>query len=87
MTLVEQLIAKSANPILFITGKTINDINAWFFVSVKPQKQKLLQGAVKSGLVDLDSYGQVIESGYGHIPPLAVVKKMKEEFGCYSSLS
>lgn len=54
---------------------------AWYFVQVEVAKVKAFQKAVDAGNVELESYGTVIESGYGKEPPHSVLEHMRKNHG------
>lgn len=54
---------------------------AWYFVRVEEPRQRAFLKAVKSGALDLQAYGEVLESGYGDNPPPAILSWMRTTYG------
>ncbi|MDE2101341.1 MAG: hypothetical protein KGL39_29105 [Patescibacteria group bacterium] len=54
---------------------------AWYFILVDSAKVRAFLKAIDSGTADLQSYGTILESGYGKEPPYSVLQHMREQYG------
>jgi hypothetical protein len=55
--------------------------SAWYFVRVESPKVRVFLKAIEGGAADLESYGTILESGYGKEPPYCVLQHMREHYG------
>ena len=71
------------HPDIFLVsgGQDHTDQPAWYFVRVAEPRQRAFLKAVSSGNLDLKSFGEVIESGYGENPPAAIISWMRTTYG------
>jgi hypothetical protein len=77
---VEKFIKQSSLPIHFIRGKDNTGRDCYFFLMCNLDKMRRLQGASKSGNIDLLKFGQVIASGFGRDPDAQVCRMLKEKY-------
>ena len=54
---------------------------AWYFIRVDSPKLRAFSKAIESGSAELESYGAILESGYGKAPPHALLEYMREHHG------
>lgn len=66
----------------FVTGKK-GSLPYWHFLEVPPTKQKQFERSIKQKEVVLTEFGTILASGWGDIPPRAVL----DEYGAELDLS
>ncbi len=54
---------------------------SWYFIRVDSPKARAFLKAIDSGTIDLSSYGEILESGYGAEPPYSVLEHMRNQYG------
>ena len=70
----------------FGTVHTTEDKQIWYYLQIKPSRYPDYKKAFNArGSVDLKSYGDVLDCGWGDAPPADVVQHMKEAYGCDDS--
>lgn len=59
--------------------------DAWYYVQVDKFKISLFQREISKGKINLQEYGEILESGFGKVPPDSIKKKMKDEYNFESA--
>ncbi len=54
---------------------------AWFFVELNPAVYADYKRALRQDKMNIKDYGQILESGWGEMPPEEVTERMKDEYG------
>jgi hypothetical protein len=67
--------------ILVTGGKDHDGCSTWFFVKVPSAKLRAFERELKSGKMNLNDFGDILDSGYGEYPPAYVVTEMQTHFG------
>ncbi len=76
----EKIIASSSEPIHFLHGQIGFGIQRYWFIMCSTNKYKILASKFGKEPVNLEEYGVIVASGYGHRPTDAVKKKLKEDY-------
>lgn len=76
----DKALKNSGTPINLIRCKDSNGIDCYFFVMCDQVKVKQVMKDAEQGRVDLDSYGRVLESGWGKNPSEEVKKIMRDKY-------
>ena len=63
--------------ILITGGKDASGCLTWFFVRVPNAKLRMFERTLKNGHINLDEFGEVLDSGFGEYPPAYVITEMK----------
>jgi hypothetical protein len=74
-------IRKCQNIYLVRGGKDDTKQDTWFFIRVENLKINLFLKEIKNGVIDLQEFGEILESGYGQEPPEYIFTKMHEKYG------
>lgn len=53
----------------------------YFYIRVDPLKKAILENRIGQSGLTITDYGEIITSGFGENPPLAVAQRMKDEYG------
>ena len=72
--------ARNDNIYLVRGGNDRTDQPAWYFIRVDNVKTRAFLSAIKAGAIDLNAFGEIIESGYGENPPQAILSHMKANY-------
>ena len=76
-----QSVAKS-DTLCLIRSKDYTGFMAYYFLRVDPLKLTLFEKVADSGQAfDLETYGEIIASGYGEEVPAPVLDKMRQLYG------
>ncbi len=68
--------------IYLVTGGVDNTgQHCWYFVRVDSPKSRAFLKAISGGTIELESFGAILESGYGKEPPYSVLERMRVELG------
>lgn len=79
---VDQEIARQGQSIHKLKAKDTTGRWAYYFVLVKPIKERAFLKAIEGdGIVDLAAYGTIIASCYGEEPTQEVKDFLKEKYG------
>jgi hypothetical protein len=81
MSFVKKIVKSRASFLCLIVATAVDRKNAWYFISVKPNKFNAFNNEVFDGPSVLSDYGDIIESGYGEYPSQEVITRMREEYG------
>ena len=83
MTFQERFIAQNGQHIHKLKAKDTTGRWAYYFVYVKPEKEKIFLDALadQERTIDLEDYGIVVASCYGEQPNEAVKQFLKEKYG------
>lgn len=74
--------SKGAAEVFLVTGGSDNSgRKAWYFIRVDSPKVSAFHRAIKSGNINLDEYGEILDSGYGEQPPESVKQFMRDKYG------
>jgi hypothetical protein len=73
--------SRGDNVYLVHGGKDHTEQSSWYFIRVGATKTSAFLKAIKTGAIDLESYGTILESGYGKEPPHSVVEYMRASYG------
>ncbi len=76
-----QKVQSSRNELLWLVRGKDRGMDCWHYILVEKSKLPMFKVRVKTDFIQLDDYGQVIESGWGKNPPEEIEKKIKEQFG------
>ncbi|MDX1975727.1 MAG: hypothetical protein SFT92_08670 [Rickettsiales bacterium] len=78
----QKMAAPSADDLYLVRGGCDHSGRpAWYFVQVDSPKTQAFLRAVRSGNINLQSFGKIIDSGYGEQPPELVVEFMRKNYG------
>lgn len=62
-------------------GKDSTGRDTWFFIRVDSLKTSLFKQKIKTGSLDLQDFGEILESGYGEEPPEYIFTHMEKKYG------
>ena len=71
---------RSENLYLVRGGRDHTDQAAWYFIQVEQTKRQAFLRAIAAGEIELDIFGEIIESGYGEEPPAAILSHMRANY-------
>ena len=81
MSFADRHLKSGAVPIHFVRCKDTAGRKCYFFLQCSPMKAKTVK-LIADGNFNINDYGTVIASGFGHKPSDTVRKKLKEEYNC-----
>jgi len=80
MSFAKKIMGSGSTPIHFITCKDLKDRDCYYFLLASHEKIKMLKNSANSEF-NLNDYGKILASGYGHTPSESVKKKLLDEYG------
>ena len=80
MSFVQKLTKSGALPIHLVRGKDASGRACYFFLMCSDAKANAVR-AIKDGVFDLQEYGKILASGFGHTPSAAHKKMLLEVYG------
>ena len=66
---------------VYLTQGKYLGVSTWHYVKIDTLKMPLFQKALKSGVIDVANYGDVLFSGWGMSPPDSIRKKVDQLYG------
>jgi len=73
-------VKSSRHELLYLVRGKDKGKPCWHYIMVDKHKLPMFKIRVKSDFIDLDEYGEVLESGWGIDPPEDVAKRIKEQY-------
>lgn len=77
---MQRIVQERGGAIRFIRAEE-NGMPCWFYLRIDPAKLPEYEAALKTGIMDIRDYGQILESDWGAQPPADVLRFMKDTYG------
>ncbi len=76
MNFIDRVIVDDNHFVRLVTGKN-GDKEAWWYLLVEPEKERLYQRDMCHNHVNLHDYGTILACGWGKNPPIEVQEAME----------
>ena len=75
-----EIVKTSRSDLLYIVRGKRDNWPFWHYILVDKFRLPMFLVKSKSNLIDLNQYGEIIESGWGENPPEEISKKINERY-------
>lgn len=78
-SVLKKILSDNGNLVQIVTGKDHGE-HAWHCVLVKKQYLDIFNQTLTDDTIPLNTYGQILKSGWGEMPPEDILEELAEEY-------